>query len=184
MTIPVVPRIDKPPTIPSRGFQVCPGDTLAIGNRENNRDIRGCTRALSRRRGSSFQSTARGAGLIAASPGGMGNPGLVTVPTPSPAWKVMPAPRRTLTDPRHDQCAMRDVGIVPGILHDTGGGGAVIESFLRQRKGWRFAFRQANRHRVGKYPGQQRLIGRARRGGGARPRGPAAAQDALVVFEP
>ena len=42
----------------------------------------------------------RGTGLMAGSPGGMGRPGRVTVPTPGPARKVMPlsgAPGETVT---------------------------------------------------------------------------------------
>jgi hypothetical protein len=35
---------------------------------------------------------ARGTGLIAGSPGAIGRPGFVTVPTPSPARKTMPVP--------------------------------------------------------------------------------------------
>ena len=63
---------------------------------------------------------ARGAGLMAGSPGGSGSPGRVTVPTPSPALKLNPAPGRREAHGRDDERAMGDVGVVARVLDDAG----------------------------------------------------------------
>ena len=75
---------------------------------------------------------------------------------------------------------MRHIGIVAGILHDTGlGPGAALvlaAPFDGQRDAGLFAFRQGDGDRIGETAGQQRLVGGARAGGGAGPRGPAPAE--------
>lgn len=90
-TIPVVPRIDSPPTMPRRGFQVfCaisapPGTDTSI------------TTSPASPNSAATAATAsviirRGTGLIAGSPGGIGRPSFVTIPTPSPALNTTPLP--------------------------------------------------------------------------------------------
>ena len=89
MTTPVVPRIDRPPTMPSRAFQVrsailAPPGTEISTTASTPAPSRSATSARLAR------IMARGAGLIAGSPGSSGRPGRVTTPTPSPALKITP----------------------------------------------------------------------------------------------
>ena len=61
--------------------------------------------------------------------------------------------------PRHlgdDRRAMRDVGIVAGILDDAGARAARRQFGERQRKARLLPARQADRHRIGELAGQQR----------------------------
>ena len=75
---------------------------------------------------------------------------------------------------------MGDVGIVAGILHHAGRRRAVAQRRGGQREGRMLPARQGHLDRIGKLPGQQRLIGRlgGRRGAGAG--GPAIAERAVV----
>ena len=88
-TIPVVPSTDSPPTIPSRGFHVRaakaspPGMEIVISTS-------GARPSRSARSATTAVIIWRGTGLIAGSPTGIGKPGMVTVPTPSPARKRTP----------------------------------------------------------------------------------------------
>ena len=81
---PVVPRIDKPPTIPSVGLSVFFASSIPSGI-----DI-----VISRSDSSNSSATllisSRGFGLIAGSPTGICKPDLVTIPIPSPALKTIP----------------------------------------------------------------------------------------------
>ena len=83
-TTPVVPRMDSPPSMPRRGFQVrrasssppsTPISTITSASPTASRIMR------------------RGTGLMAGSPTGTGRPGSVTVPTPGPARNSTPEPR-------------------------------------------------------------------------------------------
>ncbi len=89
-TTPVVPRIDSPPTIPSRAFSVRAASASPPGTAISTTasTLPPATSA------SAARIIWRGTGLIAGSPGGSGKPGSVTVPTPSPAWNTTPLPRR------------------------------------------------------------------------------------------
>ncbi len=83
---PVVPRMDKPPTMPSRGFQVFSASASPPGIEISISTSRPPSSAMTR------SIICRGTGLIAGSPGAIGNPALVTMPTPGPARKVTPRP--------------------------------------------------------------------------------------------
>ena len=97
--MPVVPRIDSPPTMPSRGFSVFrasaspPGMAISTSTSAARRRCAPPPRRLSR-------IIWRGTGLMAGSPGGSGRPARVTVPTPSPGperrRRVPGAPARTV----------------------------------------------------------------------------------------
>ena len=96
--MPVVPRIDRPPTMPRRPLAVRSAIFSPPGTEIS---TTASAPAPSRAATSSrlARIIARGAGLIAGSPTGSGRPGRVTVPTPSPALKLTPAPggaRRTV----------------------------------------------------------------------------------------
>ena len=95
-TTPVVPRIDSPPSMPSRGFQVRAAMAAPPGIETVTRiaGIRPCRSAAS---AITPRIISRGTGLIAGSPGGIGRPGRVTVPTPSPAAKPRPGSARAIT---------------------------------------------------------------------------------------
>src|SRR5438105_1477592 len=96
--MPVVPRSDRPPTIPRRPFKVLAASASPPGMEISTTASAGvpnwrATWLIARR------IISRGTGLMAGSPGGRGRPGLVTVPTPSPARNEMPepgGPRRTV----------------------------------------------------------------------------------------
>ena len=84
MTTPVVPRIDSPPTMPSRAFSVFAAISSPCGMAisTSTSPLRPSARATC---AISARIILRGTGLIAGSPGGTGSPGRVTVPTPGPA---------------------------------------------------------------------------------------------------
>ena len=88
-TMPVVPKIDRPFSIPSLGFQVffaifSPSGidivTFIFGNLLKNFAVSLIISLIN----------FLGIGLIAGSPTGIGNPGLVTIPTPGPAQNLIP----------------------------------------------------------------------------------------------
>src|SRR5262249_41082228 len=71
-----------------------------------------------------------------------------------------------------DKRAMRNVGVVAGVLDDAGATTAFAQFGEPQREGRRCTARQADRDRVGESAGQQRGKGRARgssRTGAGRP---------------
>ena len=88
-TMPVVPRIDSPPRMPSRGFHVFsanaapPGTEIVIRTSPDCPSRAAISATVSR-------IMCRGTGLIAGSPTATGRPGFVTMPTPSPATKTTP----------------------------------------------------------------------------------------------
>src|SRR6266508_2878083 len=86
-TMPVVPRMEMPPTIPSRGLVVLRAMRSPPGT-----EISQTTPAVPRSSTSPMARLicARGTGLIAGPPTSRPRPGLVTVPTPSPARQVTP----------------------------------------------------------------------------------------------
>ena len=90
-TTPVVPRIDSPPRMPSRGFQV-----LRAISSPWSTEISTTTSPVPPCCSATYATCSlisrRGTGLIAGSPTASGRPGLVTVPTPGPARNVTPAP--------------------------------------------------------------------------------------------
>ena len=90
--MPVVPRIDRPPTMPRRPLSVFAASASPPGieistSASAAHDAAAATSAMA------SWIMRRGTGLMAGSPGGTGRPGRVTVPTPSPARKLTPAPR-------------------------------------------------------------------------------------------
>src|SRR3954464_5608651 len=88
-TTPVVPRIDSPPRMPSRGFQVLrasssPFSTDTVTTTSPLPPCRAATAATC------SPMNRRGIGLIAGSPTASGRPGLVTVPPPAPPREPPP----------------------------------------------------------------------------------------------
>ena len=69
----------------------------------------------------------RGTGLIAGSPGGIGRPGFVTCPTPSPAAKHDSFARPTSALRDEDLGSVRHVGVVAGVLDHAGCGRVFIK---------------------------------------------------------
>ncbi len=115
-------------------------------------------------------------GLIAGSPGGMGRPGRVTVPTPSPARKVTPlpgAPRRTVA---RISAPWVTSGSSPASLTTPAVAAPSPGRCGGQGEGRALAARQGHLHRIGKFAGQQRRIGGLGGGGGAGAGGPAIAE--------
>ncbi len=91
MTMPVVPRIERPPTMPKRPFSVFWASFSPPGTEISTTISPGCLKVSAASRIAS-RIMARGTGLIAGSPGGMGKPARVTMPTPGPARNVTPLP--------------------------------------------------------------------------------------------
>ena len=98
MTMPVVPRIERPPTMPSRPLSVLAASAAPPGTA-----ISTSTSPLACAAAATSAMAApiiwRGTGLMAGSPGGIARPARVTMPTPSPARKITPLPgipRRTV----------------------------------------------------------------------------------------
>ena len=105
----------------------------------------------------------------------------MTVPTPSPAAKLTPAPGAEELTRAINQRAVGHVGIVAGVLDDSGAAKAVALFLQGERKGGRLAAGQADRNRIGKVAADQRGIGGARRRRRAGAGGPAAPQGGLSV---
>src|SRR5438477_419732 len=82
--MPVVPRIEIPPTIPSRSLVVLVAIAWPPGSEKRTTSGRSVTSA------SAPRIMARGTGLMAGAPTGRPSPGSVMVPTPSPARSSCP----------------------------------------------------------------------------------------------
>ena len=95
LTTPVVPRMEIPPSMPRRGFQVFLAMAAPSGT-----EISMATSPVPPSAAASSATASciicRGTGLIAGSPTATGSPGLVTMPTPSPPLKVTPVPAAPL----------------------------------------------------------------------------------------
>ena len=154
MTTPVVPRIEMPPRMPRRPLSVFSAIFSPSGTEIST------SKSASSPAASATASAIilRGTGLIAGSPGGIGRPGRVTVPTPGPALKVTPAPAAPRLTVTLQQRAMRDVGIVAGILHHAGPRKAFAELPFGKREGGA-SCRRASRSRPG--PGIRRVTSAA-----------------------
>ncbi len=81
--------MEIPPSMPRRGFQVLTASSPPPGTDISTSKSGAILLALAISSTTS-RINARGTGLIAGSPGASGRPGLVMVPTPSPAQNVMP----------------------------------------------------------------------------------------------
>ncbi len=92
-----------------------------------------------------------------------------------PRHRADAGPRAHRTD---HQRAVRNVGVIAGVLDDAGARLLGISLRECQAKTRLRAARQAERHRVREAPGQPSLIGGARSGRRARPGRPASAQHA------
>src|SRR5580704_1066608 len=90
-TMPVVPRIDSPPTMPRRPLRVFAASASPPGI-ETSISASAAHDAATATSAMASWIMRRGVGLMAGSPGGTGRPARVTVPTPSPARKLTPAP--------------------------------------------------------------------------------------------
>ena len=78
--------------MPRRPLSVLRRERFAAGNRNLDLGIGSASVPLAATSAIASRIMRRGTGLIAGSPGGTGRPARVTVPTPSPARKVTPAP--------------------------------------------------------------------------------------------
>ena len=93
-TMPVVPRIEMPPTMPSRALVVLRAIRSPPGTEMTTR-----TPAAVRSTASptAWPIIARGTGLMAGVPGSRPRPGLVTIPTPTPPSSSIPGASRQVT---------------------------------------------------------------------------------------
>src|SRR5947209_11255984 len=90
-TMPVVPRIDRPPTITRRPLRVRFASSSPSGMEISISTSAGAP-STAAAASLACRIIERGTGLIAGSPGGIGRPARVTMPTPSPALKTIPLP--------------------------------------------------------------------------------------------
>ena len=87
---------------------------------------------------------------MAGSPGGIGKPARVTMPTPGPALKRMPSPpSRTVAITMQPWVTS---GIIARVLDDSRPRPALALLLQRQRKGRRLALGQRDRDRIGELP--------------------------------
>ena len=82
-TMPLVPRMEMPPSMPSRGLKVPPASRRPSGTEMTARSPPDAPAALSAA-WACARIIRRGVELMAAAPTGWSRPGLVTRPTPSP----------------------------------------------------------------------------------------------------
>ena len=174
-TIPVVPRIDKPPTMPSRPLSVLaasaapPGMATSI-SASPALPVAPATSAMASR------IICRGTGLMAGSPGGTGRPGRVTVPTPSPARNVTPAPGAPSRTVATTSAPCVTSGSSPASLITPA---VALPSSMRvsaSAKPGRSPRGKFHFDRIGKFAGDQRRERRLRRRRGAGAGGPSATQ--------
>ena len=179
--MPVVPSTDSPPTMPSRRFIVFsarrspPGIAIVTVTSGGGAPFASATSA------SWSRIIARGAGLIAGSPGAQRQAGPRHRADPFAGAKADAASRRGPGQLGDDQRAVRHVGIVAGILDDAGAGLAVRLLGERQRKARRLPAGQADRHGIGETAGQQRRERGPRRRRRAGPGRPAAPQRRRLI---
>ena len=175
MTMPVVPRIESPPTIPRRGFQVrsarrSPSRTPISTLRSPRAPCAAATSATV------LRIIRRGTGLIAGSPTATGRPGRVTVPTPRPARNVTPVPGAPSRTVATTSARWVTSGSSPASLTMPRAGEPGARLLRREREGGPLPLRERDRHRVRKLPGEQRRVRGPGRGGGTGAGGPPAAQ--------
>jgi len=152
ITMPVVPRIDNPPTMPSRPLRVRAASASPSGIAIST-STSPAAPMLARQLGDDVGGSSGAAtGLIAGSPGAIGRPGRVTVPTPGPARKVTPLPGRAGPHRRQHQGPMGDVGIVARVLDDAGSGAVRGTAGGGEHEGRALAVRQRDLDRIGKAP--------------------------------
>ena len=177
--MPVVPRIDSPPTMPSRPLRVLaasaspPGMAISISTSPASPWAAAISAMASR-------IIWRGTGLMAGSPGGMGRPGRVTVPTPSPARKLTPLPRAARRTVARISAPWVTSGSSPASLTTPAVAVPSPSDVVASAKAGCCPRGRVTSTGSGNSPGQQRLIGRlgGRRGAGAG--GPAIAERAVV----
>ena len=173
--MPVVPRIDSPPTMPRRPLRVLaasaspPGMAISISTSPASP----CAAPIS---AMPSRSICRGTGLMAGSPGGTGKPGRVTVPTPSPARKMTPLPGAARRTVARISAPWVTSGSSPASLTTPAVAAPLANEVVASAKaGWPPPG-QGHLDGVGKRAGQQRRIrglgGRRSAGAG----GPAAAE--------
>ncbi len=92
-------------------------------------------------------------------------------------------PLGSLLHGREHERAVGDVGVVARVLHDAGGRLLAVEALEGERELHAPPGRELDRNGIGKSAGEERLVGRGRRRGGARTGGPAAAQGWLAHLE-
>ena len=176
--MPVVPRIDSPPTMPRRPLRSLRGECFAAGDRDFDLGV-----GAARRRGSHFRDGVLNHAARHRIYGGF-------------AGRHRKAGSRHRADSRAgakahagaagahgraDQSAMGHVRIVAGILDDAGGRGIVVPPRHGQRKTRPLAARQGHRDRIGELAGHQRSEGGLRRRRGAGAGGPTPAQRAFLL---
>ena len=173
--MPVVPRIDKPPTMPRRPLSVFAASASPPG-------IEISTSASAARPAAAATSAMaslimrRGTGLMAGSPGGNRQAGARDRADAFAGAKCHASPGGADTNGGADQRAVGHVGIVAGVLDHAGRRRAFVLARHGERKARPLAARQCHLDRIGKLAGDERGEGRLRRRRGAGAGGPAPAQ--------
>ncbi len=153
--MPVVPRMERPPTMPRRPLSVfaasaSPPGTAISTSTSPLACVAAATSAMA------VPIIWRGTGLMAGSPGGTGSPARVTVPTPSPARNVTPLPGL----PRRTVARMRAPWVTSGSSPASFTTPAVAQSaslrVTASAKLGRSPLWQRHLDRIGERPGQQR----------------------------
>ena len=182
-TMPVVPRIERPPTMPSRPLSV-----LAASASPPGIAISTSTSPLACAAAATSAMAVRDHLARHRIDGGLARRD--RQPRPRHGADAFAgaeddaAARHAPTHGREDQGAVGHVGIVAGILDDARGCGVRAHAGDRQREARTLAAGQRHLDRIGECAGQQRRIGRlgGRRGAGAG--GPAAAERRRLLGHP
>jgi hypothetical protein len=106
----------------------------------------------------------------------------VTVPTPSPALKVMPLPARAAPHGALDQRAMGDIRVIAGILDDPGSRKSLAGFFDGEREGRRLPAGQSHLDRIGEFSGKESKTSRLARRRRTGSRGPATTKVLAIHF--
>ena len=171
-TIPVVPRIDSPPSMPSRGFQVCRASAPPPRHADRHADVGRAAVALGRVRNHPAHHLARH-GVDGGLAGRDRQAGLGDGPHPLPGREGDSGAGRGL-GARDHEAAMGHVGVVARVLDHARLGPAGGGLGMGEREAGRLAARQGDGHGLGKGAAPQPLQRARQRRRGAGAGGPAA----------
>ena len=178
--MPVVPRIDSPPTMPRRPLSVFAASASPPGI-----EISTSASAAHRRRSGHFGDGVLDHAARHRIDGGLAGrhrkAGTGHGADALAGAKAHAAAALARAHGRADQSPMGHIGIVAGVLDDAGGRGILVLARHGKRKARPLAARQGHRDRIGEFAGHQRGEGGLGRRRGAGAGGPTPAQRAFLL---
>ena len=173
--MPVVPRIDRPPMIPSRRLSGLFRQRLAARDRDLDLDV-ACIVCCRRHLGDGIADHAARHRIDCWLARFNREARACDGPNSLSGTKSDAAAGRTGAHRRQHQGTVGDVRIVAGVLDHAGGRRRCVVAVDGERKGWTFAARQGHLDRIGELAREQRRIGGLGGRGGAGAGGPAPAE--------